>query len=76
MPGFPPEDWVRVKATVKSRTEAQAHDFCPACGSNVNAFQVGETGTLVVQPTKKTATKRASKVTESGGDVDDEGNEE
>lgn len=79
MPGFPPDDWIRAKATAKSRVESPAHDFCSACAWKVNLHELAETGTLIVQPkTRKTTTKSESKVTESGGDDldDDEGETE
>ena len=53
MAGFPPEDWVRVKATEKNRVESRTHDFCPECGVSVNVFEVAGSGTLIVQPKPK-----------------------
>jgi hypothetical protein len=57
MAGFPPETWVRVKATVKHHTESPTHDFCPVCGADVNAFDIGLSGTPIVQPKARSKKK-------------------
>jgi len=73
MPGFPPEEWIRAKATSKDRTESPTHDFCSRCAQDVNLHDVAATGRLIEQPkatTKKGVVSRAKLLADLGEDLD------